>query len=156
MATTVPMLAPDGSTGDIPADRVQDAVSAGFKKAIPMTSPDGKTGYIPEDRAPDALKAGFKQTLQPGVKDTGTPGHPVYGPEGTAPPQTMGRFFGSAWDVAKNTAAGIKSAVMEGPQNAEEARIEQMGGRPELVAHRMLLKPAIEQGKAAAQDFSQS
>ncbi len=61
MATMVPMLAPDGTSGDIPAARMQDALKAGFKVATEMTAPDGKTlGYIPFDRAADAAKAGFK------------------------------------------------------------------------------------------------
>lgn len=57
---TVPMFAPDGSTGEIPAGNVQAAQQAGFKRAFTMYSPDGKSGYIPEDRVQDAIKAGFK------------------------------------------------------------------------------------------------
>jgi hypothetical protein len=54
------MIAPDGSTGDIPQERAAEAQAAGFKPAVVMTSPDGKMGYIPRERANDALKAGFK------------------------------------------------------------------------------------------------
>jgi len=58
---TVPMLSPDGTSGEIPADQVQAAQQAGFKRAVSMVSPDGKsTGYIPEDRVNDATKAGFR------------------------------------------------------------------------------------------------
>ena len=60
MANTVPMLAPDGTSGDIPQEKVQDALKAGFKQAVQMTSPDGKLGYIPAERQQEALKAGFK------------------------------------------------------------------------------------------------
>lgn len=60
---TVPMLAPNGQTGEIPQDKVQDALKAGFKQAVEMTSPDGKIGYIPVDRQQDALKAGFKLNI---------------------------------------------------------------------------------------------
>lgn len=61
MATTIPMLAPDGTSGEIPAARMQDAIKAGFKPAVEMLAPDGKTkGYIPFDRGADAAKAGFK------------------------------------------------------------------------------------------------
>lgn len=71
MATTVPMLAPDGTSGDIPQERVQDAIKAGFKQAVEMTSPDGKAGYIPVERQQDALSAGFKLAAppQPGMLD---------------------------------------------------------------------------------------
>lgn len=68
MATTVPMLAPDGSSGDIPQARVTDALNSGFKLAVPMTSPDGKNGYVPSDKLQQAKDAGFKpsETQQPG------------------------------------------------------------------------------------------
>jgi hypothetical protein len=56
----VPMIAPDGSTGDIPNEKVADATRAGFKPAVVMTSPDGQMGYVPRERAADAIKAGFK------------------------------------------------------------------------------------------------
>jgi len=70
MATTVPMLAPDGTSGEIPQDKVQAAQAAGFKKVVPMTSPDGKNGWIPEDRVPDATKAGFKMAAPATPPDT--------------------------------------------------------------------------------------
>ncbi len=59
------MLAPDGTSGEIPMDKVDAATKAGFKRAIEMTSPNGKPGYIPEDRQRDALNAGFKATGAP-------------------------------------------------------------------------------------------
>lgn len=57
---TVPMFAPNGQTGDIPANQVEAARAAGFKVAVTMQSPDGKNGYIPADRVHDAAGAGFK------------------------------------------------------------------------------------------------
>jgi hypothetical protein len=57
---TTPMIAPDGSTGDIPTARVSEATNAGFKPATAMTSPDGQLGYIPNERVMDAAKSGFK------------------------------------------------------------------------------------------------
>jgi len=54
------MISPDGQSGDVPSNRVQDAVNAGFKTAVVMTAPDGSMGYVPHDRAMDAIKAGFK------------------------------------------------------------------------------------------------
>jgi hypothetical protein len=60
MATT-PMIAPDGTSGDIPAANMQAAQAAGFKPAVMMVAPDGKTtGYIPADQVTNATKAGFK------------------------------------------------------------------------------------------------
>ena len=63
-AATVPMIAPDGSSGDIPQARAQDAIKAGFKPAVQMTAPDGSNGYIPTERVGDARSAGFKD-VQP-------------------------------------------------------------------------------------------
>jgi hypothetical protein len=53
------MLAPDGTSGEVPQANVQAALAKGFKQAVAMTSPDGKQGYIPLGRAQDALAAGF-------------------------------------------------------------------------------------------------
>lgn len=60
MATTVAMLSPDGTSGEIPIANQQAALQAGFKPAVRMQSPDGTPGYIPVDRVQDATKAGFK------------------------------------------------------------------------------------------------
>lgn len=60
MATTVPMLAPDGSSGDIPFDKMDAAKAAGFKVAVQMQSPDGKSGYVPAENTHDAVSQGFK------------------------------------------------------------------------------------------------
>jgi hypothetical protein len=66
------MIAPDGSTGDIPTNRVQDAVGAGFKMATAMTSPDGRLGYIPSERASEARAAGFKMSPTGNTANIGT------------------------------------------------------------------------------------
>ena len=62
MATTMPMLAPDGTSGEIPVSKASQAMAAGFRPAAEMTSPDGKTGYIPRDSVPAAMQSGFKPT----------------------------------------------------------------------------------------------
>jgi hypothetical protein len=58
--STVPIFAPDGSLGDIPASQLAAAVKAGAKPGIHITAPDGSPGVIPVDRAADAVKAGAK------------------------------------------------------------------------------------------------
>jgi hypothetical protein len=60
MSTTMPMLAPDGTSGDIPLSNVKAAQAAGFKVAVEMQSPDGKNGYIPADQVHSAASSGFK------------------------------------------------------------------------------------------------
>ena len=57
---TVPVFAPDGSLGDIPADQLVAAVKSGAKPGVHITAPDGSPGVIPADRMPEAVKAGAK------------------------------------------------------------------------------------------------
>jgi hypothetical protein len=54
------MFGPDGSVGDIPSERVNDAVKAGFKVGQDLLSPDGRTGTVPLDSVHAALEKGFK------------------------------------------------------------------------------------------------
>lgn len=54
------MIAPDGTSGDIPTANTQKAIAAGFKPATRMVAPTGEEGYIPNDRISDASNAGFK------------------------------------------------------------------------------------------------
>lgn len=54
----VPMIAPDGSTGMVPQERVHDAVQAGGKIAAQMIAPDGSAGIVPIDRVHEAIQAG--------------------------------------------------------------------------------------------------
>ena len=58
-AMTTPMFGPDGSVGDIPSERVNDAVKAGFKVGQDLLSPDGRTGTVPLDSVHAALQKGF-------------------------------------------------------------------------------------------------
>ena len=52
------MFSPTGELGDIPAERVHDAVSGGGVIGVPVISPDGTHVMIPSSRLHDALKAG--------------------------------------------------------------------------------------------------
>ena len=143
MATTVPMLAPDGTSGDIPQDKVQAALQAGFKQAVEMKSPDGKLGYIPSDRMDEATKAGF---MQPGVKVIGknAAGQPIYGPEGdtSTPPQTFGHALSAAGDVIGNAA---KSLIPQSWGDLAKRTI------PGYAQYEQVVKPMIDQGQQAIQ-----
>jgi len=59
-AQTVPVFAPDGSLGDIPQERLADAIKHGYKPGVTMKSADGKTGIIPADRVQEAAKGGLQ------------------------------------------------------------------------------------------------
>jgi hypothetical protein len=56
----VPVFAPTGELGDIPAERLRDAVKAGFQPGVHVQSADGQDGVIPAPRTADAVKAGMK------------------------------------------------------------------------------------------------
>lgn len=58
----VTMFSPDGRKGDIPKERVNDAVRSGFKIAIPMKTPDGQMGDVPLDSVHAAIGKGFAIT----------------------------------------------------------------------------------------------
>lgn len=135
MATTVPMLAPDGTSGEIPADKVQAAMSAGFKRAVEMTSPDGKAGYIPQERTADALKAGFKptsaQTEQPGFWENLGHTFGIGKEEAAAREQEFKAhplkyaaesLGGPAYQLAKGAASGFMRSTSELGQAVDELR----------------------------------
>lgn len=76
MATT-PMFAPDGTLGDVPTERVQDAIKAGGKVGVEMFAPDGTKGVVPAERFQDAVKAGGRpvtigtpEPQRPGILST--------------------------------------------------------------------------------------
>ena len=56
----VPMVAPDGSIGEVPQDQVDAAVRGGGKVGVWMKAPNGSVGIIPRERVADAVKAGGK------------------------------------------------------------------------------------------------
>ena len=139
METTVPMLAPDGSSGEIPADKVQAAMSAGFKRAVEMTSPDGKAGYIPEDKQSDAMKAGFKPTAaateQPGFWENLGHTFGIGKEEAAAREQAFKEhplkyaaesLAGPAYQLAKGAVGGVMRSTGELGQAVDELR----GGNP--------------------------
>ena len=57
---TTPMLSPDGQVGDVPQEKVPDAVKAGFTVGQDMLAPNGKSGVIPLDKVHDAIRSGFQ------------------------------------------------------------------------------------------------
>jgi hypothetical protein len=69
-STTQVMISPDGQTGDVPVENVQDALQNGFKMAHDMIAPDGTHGVIPVDQAENAVKAGFKPAGAPTLPNT--------------------------------------------------------------------------------------
>lgn len=63
--TTQTMISPKGRSGEVPVERVDDAVKLGFKHATTMYSPSGKQGYVPNERVEEAKKKGFSTVQSP-------------------------------------------------------------------------------------------
>ena len=66
----IPMFSPDGSSGKVPRERVDEAVQKGFKLGVSMRAPSGELGIVPRDRLVQALGKGFKVERN---DPTGTP-----------------------------------------------------------------------------------
>src|SRR6185312_14837564 len=62
-AATVLMLDPDGNLGEVPQEKMQDALKAGGKLAVPMKAPDGSQGFVPHDQVKQAMNAGGRVAL---------------------------------------------------------------------------------------------
>lgn len=100
---TVPMFAPDGTLGDVPAERVRDAAAHGFKVGVTMKSTDGQIGVIPQDRVRDAMQQGKMQiVMQHGGNDASLGDIAA----------NAGKALGSdLWNMAKSAPAAVASMV---------------------------------------------
>jgi hypothetical protein len=56
--STFPMIAPDGSTAEVPEASMKAALAAGAKHAVQMLGPDGSKAYVPMDQAHVAMQKG--------------------------------------------------------------------------------------------------
>ena len=153
MATTMPMLAPDGTSGEIPVSKASQAMAAGFRPAAEMTSPDGKTGYIPRDNVPAAMQSGFKPTPSQ-VKEPGfweNLGH-TFGigqQEGQAQQQQLQQHpiqsilemaAGPGYQVVKGLAGGFMRSTGELGQSVDALR---GGNAPEASLHAISAVPIL-------------
>lgn len=75
----MPMISPDGQLGDVPVNRVHEAVAQGFKIGQDMVAPDGSHGVIPMERVKDAIGKGFQLAGAPAQSPVGR-NLPVAGP----------------------------------------------------------------------------
>jgi hypothetical protein len=121
------MISPDGTSGDIPIARMQDAQAAGFKPAVKMTSPDGQTGYIPADRIPDATKAGFKQQQYTADQVSGDAVLPqieqaAFGPQRAQPGEGLGQnLLREAANFGGAAAGAIPETILHPVEAAKSA-----------------------------------
>jgi hypothetical protein len=108
-AQLVPMLAPDGTPGYVPSERVQDAINAGGKVGVGILAPDGTRGVIPQARVQDALRAGGQLI-----------GAPIARPNPNMQAASPAARFGEAAVSAGSDAllhAGPQMATAQNPQD---------------------------------------
>ena len=107
------MFAPDGTVRQIPQENVQDALSAGGKRAVQMTDPSGTLRFIPEDQVPQAMQAGGKLYQDP-----------------NAPPNTLGDMADVALQglkgIAQISAPGIAASLINKTAPGLAAKLQQI------------------------------
>jgi hypothetical protein len=96
------MFSPDGTLGDVPHDRVKDALAAGGKMGLDMIAPDGTPGVVPIDRVHDAIRAG-------GTFKTAAPAGPAIDMSQSWAPKIV-RGVATALPAVGGTAGGILGA----------------------------------------------
>ena len=110
--STQPIFAPDGTVRQIPQENLQDALSAGGKRAVQMTDPSGTLRFIPEDQVSQAMQAGGK----------------VYQPSGT--PNTLGDMADVALQglkgLAQISAPGIAASLINKTAPGLAAKMQQI------------------------------
>lgn len=125
------VISPEGEQGYIPQEKLQEAVSRGFKPAVMVTSPEGESGFMPKENVGRAIKErGF------------TVGQSTAPPPADAPTTT--------WDAAKGVAKDTWGAV-KGAAEVFDPRIKK--GETALTANpaARIAKGVVETGKQALQ-----
>lgn len=112
----VPMISPDGDIGDIPEEKVQDAVGKGFQMGQDMIAPDGKTtGTIPVSKVHDAIKKGYqmKPPAAAGGQFAGTATQPSEG--GSTSPQLAASMQSGPEGLERDPNQAIGHSAFTGP-----------------------------------------
>lgn len=141
----VTIIAPDGTSGDVPSANVNAALAAGGKLGIHVYAPDGTAGYVPHDKLGDALKAGA-----------------TYAPAQQSNPDQPKGFTASLVAPIPALAKGLYHSFVDSPRDPNEQRVkgtdDQSGvmmrglGQFGLGAYRTLVAPAVANAHAAAAD----
>lgn len=144
---TIPIIAPDGTSGQVPAANAQAAINAGGKLGIKVYAPDGTLGTVPVDQLPAALKAGGVTQAQHQVQ-LNTP--PPDTNQGGAVNSGM-RFLEGAGGALADAGKGIYNAVTA-PRTPGLAGALQSLAPGGTLGYHLLVQPQIQQGQQAVQD----
>jgi hypothetical protein len=63
-AQLIPMIAPDGTVGEIPSDKVTEALAKQFRLGVKLQAPSGEIGIIPRDKLVQAVQTPGMHVLQ--------------------------------------------------------------------------------------------
>lgn len=148
------MLSPDGRPGDVPVDRVQEALAQGFKVGIDMVSPDGTEGTIPLDRAHDAVRSGFTPKGQSpaagqGMQESSIP-KMVRATTGVLPAVGAGVGAAVASPGIVSTPAGAGLGAVAGTEAKQAINRVAFGNEEPSTVSKAGLTEAATQGAAAA------
>ena len=185
---TLKMLDPakqDKLLGAVKTRRAEAAftANAGGEGLYQMVDKSGKSKGIPYSRVNDAYQLGYRMTDPKVIRDyakhtaadpnintqpEGGPsrvvgrnanGQPILQPAETKPEgSAASRFLSSAGGAIGGAASGLYHAVIEGPQNPEEAKIEAASvfGPVDLRIQRMLIAPAAAEAQKARTEFQEA
>ena len=129
----VPVFAPDGSIGDVPASNVGAAVAAGGKIGVNMQDHQGAWGVVPFDKYPEAMKAREAMRVQSEQEQS----------KGAA-----SRFLQGAGGAAVGIGKGLVNVFTADPHGTAETVADAAGLLP---AYRSTIEPQVDQAKQAIQ-----
>lgn len=120
--TLVPMVAPDGTPGEIPADRVNDALAKQFKLGVRVKARSGEEGIIPRENVVGAIQKGFSVLQDSAHYDTHF--------EDERNPENQHGATHSAWDTLKQIPAGIVHGIAQGGEMSQAEPIPGVPNQP--------------------------
>jgi hypothetical protein len=145
MATT-PIIAPDGSSWDIPSAKVPDAVKAGGKVGASVMAPDNSKWLIPLDKVRDAIAQGGQ------LMGTAAPDATKVQPESSLSDQAMGAVSKVGDAVAKGVKTLVSPAITASAPNIALQLVKHLRGEPNALKD---IPPAAMQTFLAAGGFGE-
>ena len=122
----IPMVAPDGSVGEVPTDQVTKAISAGGRLGVKVRSPQGEIGIIPRDNIVQAIQHGAHVEQDSAAYAIKNPSTPITEQDST---------IGGLSRIPGNIAGGVKAIA---------SAVTQQGNPVENVMRDVVVQPSVE------------